>query len=157
MGGKQVMLQVRGVRVDDLDTAPIVLLADSSQRLQLHLPVGPFEASAIIVEVEGISAPRPMTHDLLADFFSEAGFALDSMELFGRAGENLRARLVYHHKSKRLVKEIRPSDGIALALRLGAPILADFALLSSRQIKASAELGPRVLRMDEWKARLAQG
>ncbi len=120
-----VELRVRSVRIDNGE--PRVLLEDRETGLGLEIPVGPFEASAVILHLEGIVPPRPLTHDLLAQLFEESGLSLESVELFGEGGE--RARLSYRKEDDRREKEVRPSDALALALRLGAPIKADAALL----------------------------
>lgn len=120
-----VELCVRSVRIHGDE--PRVLLEDKATGLGLEIPVGPFEASAVILHLEGIVPPRPLTHDLLAQLFEESGFSLDGVELFGEGGG--RARLVYSRDGARREKEVRPSDALALALRLGAPIRADASLL----------------------------
>lgn len=120
-----VELRVRSVRIDGEE--PRVLLEDRATGLGLEIPVGPFEASAVILHLEGIIPPRPLTHDLLAQLFEESGFSLERVELFGEGGE--RARLSYRKDDSRREKEVRPSDALALALRLGAPITADASLL----------------------------
>jgi bifunctional DNase/RNase len=128
-----VLMAVRGVSVDEGDSLPLVLLReDEGGGGALSVPVGPFEASAILLELEGISPPRPLTHDLLADMFRESGLDLERAELFGEPGEGPRARLVYRRGFGRRTKEVRPSDALALALRLKAPICAHRHLLSGR-------------------------
>ena len=83
-------LRIRGVSMEDDE--PIVILEDRSMGSRLQVRVGPFEASAIIVELEGIAVPRPLTHDLLAQVFEEGGFSLDEVELFGESQDDSRAR-----------------------------------------------------------------
>jgi len=132
MDGNFVTMTVRAVSLEGGDEFPKVLLRGSGEGSEaaLSVPVGPFEASAILLELEGISPPRPLTHDLLADLFRESGFDLERAELFGEADLSPRARLIYRHGRGRRVKEVRPSDALALALRLKAPICAEPALLS---------------------------
>ncbi len=146
-----VELRVRGVSIEE-DEA-IVILEDRLTDRRLLLPVGPFEASAIILEIEGISPPRPLTHDLLAEFFAEGGFSLDAAELRGESDSAPRARLSYKKGLRKFVKEVRPSDAIALALKLGAPLRVETSFLE-RQSKTSARWRrPRILGMEDWKAR----
>jgi uncharacterized protein len=115
-----VELKVRAVRIDGGE--PTAVLEDPESGRHLDIPIGPFEASAVILELEGIVPPRPLTHDLLAQLFEEAGFRLRRVELFGEGGS--RAKLAYCRGKALVEKEVRPSDALALALRLGAPILA---------------------------------
>jgi hypothetical protein len=127
-----VHMSVHSVSVDSGDALPLVILHEGGGDGALAIPVGPFEASAILLELEGISPPRPLTHDLLADLFRETGLALERAELFGEIGEGARARLIYRRGFSRREKEVRPSDALALALRLKAPICAARELLSRR-------------------------
>jgi bifunctional DNase/RNase len=127
MDERSVELRVRAVRIEGGE--PTAVLEDPETGRRLEIPIGPFEASAVILELEGIVPPRPLTHDLLAQVFKEAGFRLESAELYGDGGA--RARLTYSRGSARAEKEVRPSDALALALRLGAPITARSSLLGA--------------------------
>ena len=151
MENGSVDLRVRGVSMEDDE--PIVILEDRVTDRRLLVPVGPFEASAIILELEGISPPRPLTHDLLAEIFEEGGFLLDAAELFGDLTSGTRARLSYRKGLRKFEKEVRPSDAIALALRLGSVLRADSALLAGRGSGGAAWRRPRILGLDEWKAK----
>jgi hypothetical protein len=146
-----VELRVRGISMENDE--PIVILEDRVTDRRLLIPVGPFEASAIILELEGISPPRPLTHDLLAEFFEEGGFILDAVLLFGEAGEGARARLSYKKGPRKYEKEVRPSDALALALRLGAPLRAEAALLDRQEGGTAQWRRPRIFALDDWKAK----
>jgi bifunctional DNase/RNase len=132
-----VEVRVHGVAVDDGEGMPVVLLLDKDEGAGIPLSVGPFEASAIIIELQGISPPRPLTHDLLAELFRESGLILERAELYGAAEVGPQARLIYRRGLIQRRKEVRPSDAVALALRLKAPICAQRSLLETR---ARAEL-----------------
>ncbi len=119
-----VRLAVAGVALDDETDAPTVLLRSESGAAMLSVPVGAFEASAIIIEVEGLKPPRPLTHDLFAALFSRHAFRLKCFELYARGEDGYLGRLRYQKGLRGYTMEVRPSDGIALALRLGAPIEA---------------------------------
>lgn len=126
-----VRLEIRGFFLDR-ENMPIVVLSDARGQRVLPVWVGPAEASAIIVELEGIRPPEPLTHDLLAGLFLRHGFHLECLQITGSAGAGLlRAQLSYRHRLRRSSLEARVSDGLALAVRLGAPILADETLFSS--------------------------
>ena len=115
-----VALRIRGLSMESDE--PVIVLEDRATDRRLRVPVSPFEASAILLEMEGISAPRPLTHDLLAEFFSEGGFSLDEASFFGDQESGIRARISYHKGIRRFAKEVRPSDALALSLRLSAPL-----------------------------------
>jgi uncharacterized protein len=144
-------LRIRGVSMEKDE--PVVILEDRATDRRFRLPVGPFEATAIILELECISPPRPLTHDLLADFFEEGGFSLDEVELFGEPGPGSRARLSYHKGVRKFEKEVRPSDALALALRLDAPVFAEAAMFDGGEGGRSAWHRAKVVALDEWKAR----
>lgn len=135
------------------DDEPIVTLEDRSMGSRLQIRVGPFEASAIIIELEGIAVPRLLTHDLLAQVFEEGGFCLDEVELFGESEDDSRARLSYRKGLRKYEKEVRPSDALALALRLRAPIFAEPSLLAKKVGSAARWTRPNILPFEELKSR----
>ncbi len=137
MKRKDVALTVQGVAAGFGDEAPLVVLQDDRKSSSLRIPVGPYEASSIILELEGVSPFRPLTHDLLATFFRDHGFRLRSASIYDAVpddgGERFLARIRYSRGLRTWEKEVRPSDAIALALRLGAPILAPREFLERRE------------------------
>jgi len=143
MATKDVRLSVRGIAAGFGDEAPLVVLQDEPRSSSLRIPVGPYEASSIILEVEGIATYRPLAHDLLAAFFRDHGFLLESAYIYdtvpdGDGGERFLSRIRYRKGFRRWEKEVRPSDAIALALRLGAPILAPQEFLDRREASRSS-------------------
>lgn len=121
---------VRGIAIEKESQMPIALLQEKGGDKVLPLWVGPFEASSIIVEMEGVQPPRLLTHDLLAFLFQRHNFKMKSLEIHGMVEDKYLARLRYSKGLRRYTVDVRPSDGIALALRLGAPILGDPQLLT---------------------------
>jgi hypothetical protein len=150
MGKVLLELRIRGVSMEKDE--PIVILEERRTERHLQIKVGPFEASAIILELEGISSHLPLTHDLLAAIFEEGGFSLDRVELFGDSVEGARARLSYSKGLRGYEKEVRPSDALALALRLEAPVFASSDMLNSAGKNADTWLRPNILDFGDWKA-----
>jgi uncharacterized protein len=148
-------IRVRGVSLENGE--PIVILEDRATDRRLCLPVGPYEASAIILELECISTPRPLAHDLLAYFFMEGGFCLDEVAISGEDGSETRARLAYHRGLRKYEKEVRPADALALALRLDVPVLAESALFARQGENSAAWHRPRIIPLGEWKAKARAG
>ncbi len=150
MATKDIVLAVRGVAAGFGDEAPLVVLQDEPRSSSLRIPVGPYEASSIILELEGIAPYRPLAHDLLASFFRDHGFLLESARIYDAVpdddgGERFLSRIRYRRGLRRWEKEVRPSDAIALALRLGAPILAPREFLDRREARRlSAKLETRL-------------
>jgi uncharacterized protein len=146
-----VELRILGISMEDDE--PIVILEDRVTDRRLMIPVGPFEASAIILELEGILPRHRMTHDLLAEFFEEGGFCLDTVEFFGDEDAGVRARLLYRKGLRKYTKEVRPSDALALAMRLGSPLRSEIFLLERQKRGATPWHRPRIVAIDDWKAR----
>ena len=126
-----VPLQIKGFFLD-AEKMPIAVLCDDESRRVLPLWVGPSEANSIIVRLEEIQTPGPLTHDLLASTFLRHGLRMDRMEIY-RHDESCgyAARIRYHRGLRRYAMDVRPSDGLALAVRLQAPVVASEELLAS--------------------------
>ena len=137
MADNYVPLKVYGVQLEDEDSFPVVILGTADGEQSFSLSIGPYEASAIVMEMEGLLPSRPLTHDVLANMFERHNYILDSIELYALSLDGVLARLAYHHRIRHWKMELRPSDGIALALKLHAPILCDSDLLE--------RLAPRTL------------
>jgi bifunctional DNase/RNase len=151
MENEYIELRILGVSMEDDE--PVVILEDRATDRRLIVPVGAFEASAIILELEGISPPRPMTHDLLAQFFEEGGLSLDVVEFSADGKSGIRAQLSYRKGLRKFEKEVRPSDALALALRLGGRLLARASLLELQERGGIPWQRPRIVALDEWKAK----
>jgi bifunctional DNase/RNase len=119
---------VVGVAYDDSDDVPLVLLQETQGGRVFHIPVGAFEAGSIILAIRGLDASEPQAHDLLTQLFHRHGFRMEYFLLGGNAEAGYSGSLRYRGLWRRRSMPVRPSDGIALALRMGAPILADLSM-----------------------------
>jgi bifunctional DNase/RNase len=125
-----VALQVKGFFLDQ-DKMPVAVLSDECGHRLLPIWTGPSEASAIIVELQAIRSPQPLAHDLLAGLFQRHGFRMERLEIGDCADAvGCSASIVYRRGLRRYRLPARASDGLALAVRLGAPILASEQLLA---------------------------
>lgn len=124
---------VRGIALEKESQMPMALLQEKSGEKIIPLWLGPSEASSIIIEMEGVQPPRLLTHDLLAFLFSRHNYKLKRMEIYGEVEEKYLARLHYSKWFRNYTVDVRPSDGIALALRLGAPIMGDPQILKGAE------------------------
>ena len=113
-----VEMKVRGLALDPLSNMPIIILRDDEDKRSLPIWVGIFEANAIALELEKISTPRPMTHDLIKNI-------LESIEARVVKENTFFAVLHLQLAGAEYQVDSRPSDAIALALRVGAPIYVD--------------------------------
>lgn len=145
-----IELTVRGIAAGFGDESPLIVLQDERKSASLRIPVGPYEASSIILELEGIAPFRPLAHDLLASLFRDHGFLLQFARICDalpddEGGERFLARIRYRKGLRSWEKDVRPSDAIALALRLKAPILASREFLDRREsFRLAAAAEPRL-------------
>ncbi|MBN2247159.1 MAG: bifunctional nuclease family protein [Coriobacteriia bacterium] len=123
------MIQVRiaGLSLDPVSEQPVLLLVradDPSENPRLALPIwiGHAEASAILLGLQGIEAPRPMTHDLLHDAIEALGHTVARVEITQLDSGTFYASVILHGDDRDLVLDARPSDSVALAVRAGCPI-----------------------------------
>ncbi len=123
--------EIKGIVLERRSRLPLVLLHNIEKNIFLPIHVGPFEASAIIVEMEGVQPPRPLTHDLLAKMFQKHHFTLTAVEIYACVEEKQLARIKYRSRLATYEMEVRPSDGIALAIRLNAPIFVTDDVIST--------------------------
>ncbi|MCS7225216.1 MAG: bifunctional nuclease family protein [Armatimonadetes bacterium] len=117
------MITVRVERLIEDDAGnQVVILRDPETGMQLPIWIGDAEAFAIQKELEGLHMPRPMTHDLMRDILRELGIQLLRVEITDIQDNTFYACLVLRGNGRIQFVDARPSDAIALALRMDAPI-----------------------------------
>lgn len=126
------MLEVRiaGLSLDSTTEQPVLLLiaaedsAGSAGATQRALPIwiGHAEATAILLALQGVEPPRPMTHDLLKSALEAAGFFVSRVEITRLESGTFYAALVLRGEEREIAIDARPSDSVALAVRFGCPI-----------------------------------
>src|SRR5687767_9438821 len=121
-----VAMSIKGLMLDPVSSSPIVVLKDEDDKFFLPIWVGIFEANAIALQLENITTPRPMTHDLLRNMIAELDAQVTRIVINDLRDSTFFAqiRLVVAHGggNRTLEVDARPSDAIALALRTEAPI-----------------------------------
>jgi len=125
-------VRVKGVAMPSEDDPPVVILEEDGGTGEFTIAVGAAEAGAILMELEGISTPRPLTHELVAQVFKEQGITIRRVELYGLYGpdeDGYLARLEYGRGLRTWTRDVRPSDALALAVATGAPVFAHQSLL----------------------------
>jgi len=155
---KENMLQftIKGIALDEESQMPIIILQSKETNRTIPLWIGPFEASAIIIEIEEVKPPRPLTHDLLSEFLLKHHYKLKYFYIYDFIDDSHIAKIVYKKGFKSYSLEIRPSDGIALALRLKAPIyvspkVANNAYSDPELLKSAGEYQSEILYFDHKK------
>jgi len=120
-----VEMKVRGLALDPVSNMPIILLRDEEDKRTLHIWVGIFEANAIALELEKIPTPRPMTHDLIKNILEAIEARLLKVVVTDLRENTFFAELHLQIGSGEYTVDSRPSDAIALALRVAAPIFVN--------------------------------
>jgi bifunctional DNase/RNase len=127
---------VESVRVHMPSSRHVVILKETARERYLPIWIGPWEASAIAMRLQGMAPERPLTHDLFASALEELGARVDRVVISALAEETFHAVLVVEAAGRTLELDARPSDALALAVRTGARILAADSVLQQ------AALGP---------------
>ena len=117
-------MELLGVRLELPANAPVVLLREQTGERVLPIYIGPEEAKAIALALEGVATPRPMTHDLLRDTLLSLGAALTRVTVTELRDRTFYAELELRQDGRTVRVSSRPSDAIALAVRVDAPIYA---------------------------------
>ncbi|MFZ4627359.1 MAG: bifunctional nuclease family protein [Blastocatellia bacterium] len=126
-------VKVRGLLVDPTTNSPIVLLKDVKSEAMLPIWVGPFEANSIATEIEKVAPQRPMTHDLLRNAIRQLGGAVERVTVTELRDNTFYALIEIRVGDEVVLVDARPSDAIALALRVDCPIfIRDEVMETSR-------------------------
>ncbi len=125
----EIEVEIRSVGIDDASHAPVVLLQDHDRKMALPIWIGPAEAEAIVMQMEGITPPRPMTHDLIKTMLERAGVEFKKVVIQDLNGSTYYAHIHLHAGHDDLDIDSRPSDAIALAVRFHRPIFVSSGLL----------------------------
>jgi bifunctional DNase/RNase len=122
---------LRAVRVDVGTSTPLLLLEEVGGERVLPIFIGTPEAAAIAYALQGIESPRPMSHDLMGHVISALGAQLFSVEITELVAGTFYANLRLVRAGEEILVGARPSDAVALALRVGAPILVSDDLMAA--------------------------
>jgi bifunctional DNase/RNase len=143
-----IKMTVRGIALDPITNMPIVILKDPEDRRALPIWVGIFEANAIALELEKVSTPRPMTHDLLKNILDGLGITVQQITVNDLKENTFYATIDLNYNGSVVSIDARPSDAIAIALRTNAPIfVAENVVAQAKNIEVSEEKE----ETDKWK------
>ncbi len=134
-----IEMKVMGIALDTRTGSPIVVLHDMDNRKALPIWIGSAEASAIIRKIENIAVSRPMTHDLIASIVEKTGGTIDRIEINDVEKETYYAIIYIKDKEGNEVEiDARPSDAIAVAIRVDAPIFVTANVLANGSVSCDA-------------------
>ncbi len=118
-------MKVYGLTIDPMTNSPIIILKDLEGDKTLPIWIGLLEATAIASEMENVKFSRPMTHDLMKNLLDQLNIRVARIEICDLRDNTFYALVYLATQDKELTMDARPSDAIALALRMQAPIFVD--------------------------------
>jgi bifunctional DNase/RNase len=147
----EVEMKIRGLMMDPVMNTPIVILKDIEGSTILPIWVGIYEANAIALEIEKVSTPRPMTHDLIKTLLLGLSTGVRKVVVNELKDDTFYA-LIWLEKDGELISvDSRPSDALALALRLDCPIYVEETVLKSSKMASSVtEKGSTGEELRKW-------
>ena len=143
----EVEMKIRGLLMDPVTNTPIVILRDSDSEAVLPIWVGVYEANAIALEIEKVSTPRPMTHDLIKNVLAGLDARVHKVVVTELKEDTFYAVIWMERDGKIISVDSRPSDALALALRVDCPIFVEEEVLkTSKKATATSETTSEELR-----------
>jgi bifunctional DNase/RNase len=139
MAGRLIEMAVESVRVHMLSTQHVVILKDLERERFLPIWIGPWEANAIAMKLQGMTPERPLTHDLFTGVLAELGASIREVVIVDLADETFHARILLETGGRVLEVDSRPSDALALAVRAGVRIYAAEAVLDRAGVEGDRE------------------
>ena len=134
-----IEMKVMGIALDTRTGSPIVVLHDKENRKALPIWIGSAEASAIIRKIENLTVSRPMTHDLIVNMIEKTGYELEKIEINDVEKETYYATMYLRDKDGNITEiDSRPSDAIAVAIRVDAPIFVTANVISNGSVSTDS-------------------
>ena len=138
----ELEVKIRGLMMDPVTNMPVVVLKETQGSGVLPIWVGIYEANAIALEIEKVQTPRPMTHDLLKNVLTGLNVHVHRVVVCELRDDTLYALIWMERDGQMMSMDARPSDALALALRLDCPIFVEEDVIkTSKMSSASAERG----------------
>ncbi len=135
-----IEMKVMGIAIDTASGSPIIVLNDKENRKALPIWIGSAEASAIIRKIENIKVLRPMTHDLIIDIIEKTGYEISRVEINDVEKETYYSTIFLANEAgNEIAIDSRPSDAIAVAIRVDAPIFVSAKVLADGSVSCDSE------------------
>ncbi len=146
-----IEVRIRGLMMDPSTNMPIVVLKDVASETVMPIWVGIFEANAIAIEIEKLAAPRPMTHDLMRNLIGNLNARLERIVITEIKDDTFHAVLWLRQGNEAVTVDARPSDAIALALRLDCPIYVSEHVMQTAKLNTTGPPeGPTAEQLRTW-------
>ncbi len=134
----EVEMRIRGLMMDPVTNMPIVILKDVNGAAVLPIWVGIYEANAIALEIEKVATPRPMTHDLIKNLLLGLETRVHKVVVNDLRDDTFYALIWLEREGQVMSIDSRPSDALALALRVDCPIYVEDDVLKSSKVSGAA-------------------
>lgn len=145
-----VRMKVKGLMIDPVSNMPIIVLKDPDGDSVLPIWVGIFEANAIAMQLEKIVSPRPMTHDLLRNVIESLRARVDRVVITDLKDNTFFALIHLNRDGETMAIDARPSDAMALALRVNVPILVEETVLNRSSVSSEEQEPDETERLRRW-------
>jgi bifunctional DNase/RNase len=139
-----IEMTVDSIRVSLMNYQRVVILKEKAAERYLPIWIGPSEADAIAVKLQGVSVPRPLTHDLLCSVIDALGANINSIVVSDLKNDTFFAKILLNIDGEQMEIDSRPSDALALAVRAEVPIYAEDTVLDKAGILLDRETGKPV-------------
>jgi uncharacterized protein len=136
-----IEMTVDSIRVSLMNYQRVVILKEKTAERYLPIWIGPSEADAIAVKLQGVSVPRPLTHDLLVSVIDALGATINSIVVSDLKNDTFYAKIILSVDGEQMEVDSRPSDALALAVRAEVPIFAEDSVLDKAGILLDRETG----------------
>jgi bifunctional DNase/RNase len=143
-----IEMTVDSIRVSLMNYQRVVILKEKTAERYLPIWIGPSEADAIAVKLQGVSVPRPLTHDLLCSIIDALGATINSIVVSDLKNDTFYAKILLSVDGEQMEVDSRPSDALALAVRTEVPIYAEESVLDKAGILLDRETGKPVGALD---------
>ena len=144
-----IEMVIDSIRVSLMNYQRVVILKEKMADRYLPIWIGPAEADAIAVKLQGVSVPRPLTHDLLYSVIDTLQATVDSIIVCDLKNDTFFAKVVLNVDGGQMEVDSRPSDALALAVRADVPIYAEEGVLDKASILLDKETGKPLLQEGE--------
>ncbi|OGO43417.1 MAG: hypothetical protein A2137_00645 [Chloroflexi bacterium RBG_16_58_8] len=144
-----IEMTIDSIRVSLMNYQRVVILKEKVSDRYLPIWIGPSEADAIAVKLQGVAVPRPLTHDLLNSVIDALGAVVNSIIVNDLKNDTFYAKVIMDVDQRQVEVDSRPSDALALAVRTGVPIYADESVLDKAGILLDGETGKPIFEEGE--------
>jgi uncharacterized protein len=146
----EVEMRIRGLMMDPVTNMPIVVLKENGGEAVLPIWVGLYEANAIALEIEKVATPRPMTHDLIKNVLMGLDTVVHKVVVSELKDDTFYAVIWIEQAGRVVSVDSRPSDALALALRMDCPIYVDEEVLASSKVTSAISDKSTAEEMRKW-------